>query len=326
MCRSGTLSATDGYKRSVCLNDRCHHKLFDHRSPAPCYSWRGGGGFKQLIHTLKPSCKELPSPFLLEDLLKEQHSKGKMNLAQLLRMKTGNKEKVYDHAAPLEFEPRVRGQPSSHGREVPHFVTLSVDIWFHSGQGNTQRYLTLWAHYIDRNFSFHNLARGTQRLRWSGVRHCSLRLVEAQVKAMAQEWGISQPNLLLFGGEGRKKIRLVPTEKDAEAGCVSPPNSTTFLETEDSPDEPSCWEHVHSNEELQTVPCFFSALQSCIEEVMSHNVISKTLNQFHSFLSSLLHPPAQSKSSYQHLAQSRLQTLTREEQTDLSSWAHSRPT
>lgn len=293
----------------------------------------GGEGFKQLIHTLQPSCKELPSPFQLENLLKEQHSKGKMSLAQLLRRKTGSgeNEEIIDHTAPIEFEPRRRGRPPSHRREVPHFVTLSVDIWFHNWQGNTERYLTLWAHYIDCTFSFQNVALGTQRLTESGVKDYSLRLVEAQVKVMAQEWGISQPNLVLLGGEGRNKMRLVPikTEKGGEAaGSVSHPNSTTFLERDDSvlPDEPHGSEHGHSSEGLPSVPCFFSAVQSCIEEVMSHPAIAKTLNQFHGFLSTLFLPPAQSKGSYQYHAQSQLQTLTKQEQAELKSWAHSRPT
>lgn len=283
----------------------------------------GGEGFKKLIHTLQPSCKELPSPFQLDDLLKEQHGKSRMNLAQLLRSKTGSDEEKSDHTAPIELEP-------SHWREVPHFVTLSVDIWFHSGKGNSERYLTLWAHYIDCTFSFQNLVLGTQRLAHSGETKYSLRLVEAQVKAMAQEWGISHPSLILLGGEGRNEMRLVPikAEKGGEAGSVSHPNSTTFLEKEDSvlPDEPHCSEHVRSSEALPSVPCFFSAVQSCIEEVMSHNAISKTLNQFHRFLSSLLLPPAQSKGSHQYLAQTLLQTLTRQEETELRSWSHTRPT
>lgn len=293
----------------------------------------GGEGFKQLIHTLQPSCKELPSPFQLENLLKEQYNKGKMSLTQLLRRKTGGgeNEDICDHTAPIEFEPRRRGRPPSHRREVPHFITLSVDVWFHNWQANTEGYLTLWAHYIDCTFSFQNFALRTQRLLESGMKDYSLQLVEAQVKAMAQEWGISQPNMVLLGGEGRNKMRLVPikTERGGEAaGSVSHPNSTTFLERDDSvsPDEPHGSEHGHSVDGLPFVPCFFSAVQSCIEEVMSHPVISKTLNQFHGFLSALFLQQTQNKGSYQYHAQSQLQTLTKQEQADLKSWAHSRPT
>ncbi|XP_040892148.1 uncharacterized protein LOC121180630 [Toxotes jaculatrix] len=291
-----------------------------------------GEGFRQLIHTLLPSCKELPSPCQLENLLKEHHTKSKASLAQLLRRKTGSgeNEEISDYTAPIEFEPRRRGRPPSHGREVPYFVTLSVDVWSHSWQGNIERYLTLWAHYIDSNFSFQNLALATQRLTESGVTDYTLRAMETQVKAMAQEWGIFQPNLVLLGGEGRNKMMLRPikSEKGREAaGSIPHPNSTTFLERDDSvsPEEPHGSEHSHSREGLPSVPCFFSAVQDCIEEVMSHPVISKTLCQFQGIFSTLFLPPAQNISSYQHHVQSLLQTLTKQDQADLKSWAHSRP-
>lgn len=292
-----------------------------------------GEGFKQLLHTLLPSYKDLPSPCQLENLLKEHHTKGKTSLAQLLRRKmgSGENEEMSDYTAPIEFEPRRRGRPPSHRREVPHFVTLSVDVWFHNWQGSTERYLTLWAHYIDGNFSFRNLALATQRLTESGVKENSLRAVEAQVKVMALEWGIAQPNLVLLGGEERNKMRLGPvkTVKGGEAaGSVPHPNSTTFLERDDSvsPEEPHCSEHGHSSDGLPSVPCFFSAVQGCIDEVMSHPVISRTLSQFQGVLSTLFLPPAQNKGSYQHHAQSLLPTLTKREQAELKSWAHSRPT
>ncbi|XP_019129415.2 uncharacterized protein LOC104922949 isoform X3 [Larimichthys crocea] len=292
-----------------------------------------GEGFKQLIHTLLPSYKELPSPHQLEHLLKEHHTKGKMSLAQLLRRKmgSGESEDILDYTAPIEIEPRRRGRPPSHRREVHHFVTLSVDVWFHNWQGNTERYLTLWAHYIDSHFNFRNLALATQRLTDNGMKDYSLRTVEAQVKVMAQEWGISQPNMVLLGGEGKNKMRLKPikTEKVGEAaGSVPHPNSTTFLERDDSvsPEEPRGSEHGHSSEGLPSVPCFFSAVQGCIEEVMSHPVISKTLNQFQDILSILFLPPVQNKSTYQQHAQSLSQTLTKQEHAELKSWAHSPPT
>ncbi|XP_076583454.1 uncharacterized protein LOC143318850 isoform X1 [Chaetodon auriga] len=291
-----------------------------------------GEGFKQLIHTLLPSYKELPSPCQLEILLKEHHIKGKTSLAQLLRrkMESGENEELSDYTAPIEFEPRRRGRPPSRRREVPHFVTVSVDVWFHSWQGNSERYLTLWAHYIDCNFHFQNLALATQRLTESGVRDYNLGAVEAQVKVMAQEWGISQPNMVLLGGEGRNKMRLGPLKRKKggeAAGGVPHPNSTTFLERDDSvsPEEPHGSEHGHSSEGLPSVPCFFSAVQGCIEEVMAHPVISKTLSQFQGVVSILFLPAAQNKGLYQHHAQSLLQTLTKQEQAELKSWTHSRP-
>ncbi|XP_070684550.1 uncharacterized protein [Pempheris klunzingeri] len=292
-----------------------------------------GKGFKQLIHTLLPSYKDLPSSCQLENLLKEHHAKGKTSLAQLLRRRMASREneEISDHTAPIEFEPRRRGRPPSHLREVPHFVTLSADVWFHNWQDNTERYLTLWAHYIDCNFTFQNLALATQRLTESGVKDYSLRTVETHVKVMAQEWGISHPNVVLLGGSGRNQIRLGPTksEKGGEAaGSVPHPNSTTFLERDDSrsPEEPHGSEHGLSSDRLPSVPCFFSAVQGCVEEVMSYPVISKTLNQFQGILSILFLPPAPSKSSYQHHTQNLLQTLMKQELVELKSWAHSRPT
>ncbi|XP_047434474.1 uncharacterized protein LOC125004127 isoform X2 [Mugil cephalus] len=283
-----------------------------------------GEGFKKLIHTLLPSCKELPSPCQLESLLKDYHTKGKASLAKHLRKKTGgiDNDEISDYTAPLDFEPRKRGRVPSSRKEVTHCVTLSVDIWVHNWQGHTERYLTLWAHYIDGNFSFQNLALVTQRLTETGTN--DLRAVEAQVRVMAKEWGIFQPNLVLLGGEGKNKMRLVPI-KSEKGGDIPHPNSTTFLERDDSvsPEEPHALEHGHASEGLLSVPCFFSAVQACIEEVMSHPVISKTLNQFQGILSTLFLPPSQNKGSYQ---QSLMQGLTKQEQAGLKSWAHSRPT
>ncbi|XP_029931992.1 uncharacterized protein LOC115376433 isoform X2 [Myripristis murdjan] len=287
-----------------------------------------GEGFKQLLHTLLPSYKELPSASLLESLLKENHTKGKKRLAQLLRRKAGSEEDedISDYTAPIEFEPRRRGRPHGSRRDVPHFVTLSVDIWFHKWQSGTERYVTLWAHYIDANFTFHNLALTTQRVAETGAGEHSLGAVEAQVKVMAQEWGIFQPNLVVLGGEGREKMRLEVTgsEKSGETTGNGPhPNSTTFLEREDSvsSDELHGLEHAHSSSEgLPSIPCFLSAVQGCIEEVMSHPVISKTLSLFQGVLSNMFTP---NRSQY-HM-QSLLQTIPKQEQAQLKSWAHSRP-
>ncbi|XP_069573884.1 uncharacterized protein [Brachyistius frenatus] len=292
-----------------------------------------GGGFRQLIQTLLPSYKELPLPCQLESLLKDHHAKGKTSLTQALRRENGRIqiEEMSDYTAPLEFERRRRERASSNQREVPHFVTLSVDVWLHNWHGITERYLTLWAHYIDGDFHFQNLALATQRLTESEANVYSLQAVEGQVKGMAREWGISQPNLVLLGGEGKNRTRLGPvkSEHGGEAsGSVPHPNSTTFLERDDSvsPEEPYASEHGHFNEGLPSVPCFFSAVQGCIEEVMAHPVISKTLCHFQGILSTLFLPTAQSKGSYQYHGQSLLQGLTKQERAGLESWAHSQPT
>ncbi|XP_028254541.1 uncharacterized protein LOC114431018 [Parambassis ranga] len=281
-----------------------------------------GEGFKQLIHTVMPSSKELPSPCQLETLLKEHHTKGKTSLAHRLRRRlgSGEHEETDDYTAPIDFEPRRRGRPPNSCREVPHFVTLSADVWTHNWLDSTQRYLTLWVHYIDDHFSFQNHALATHRLAASPSDDCGLRAVQAQVKVMAQEWGISQPNLVLLGGEGNTRIRrgLAKADKGGEAaGSVPHPNSTTFLER----DEPHTSEPGRSSEGLPSVPCFFSVVQGCIEEVMSHPIVAKSLDQFQSILSAQFLPPAQNKASSQRL----MQVLSKQEEAGLQSWAHSRP-
>lgn len=289
-----------------------------------------GEGFKQLIHTLLPFYKEMPSASHLETLLKGHHTRGKMSLAQLLRKKAGGEEmEETDYTAPIDFEPRRRGRPANREKEVSHFITLSVDVWFHNWHGNTERYLTLWAHFIDSEFHFQNLALATQRVSDNGEKDSSPRALEAQVKMMAREWGICEPNLLLLGGAGRNKMELKKGGKGGEAsGGVPHPNSTTFLEREDSvsSEEQSSSEHGASSEGLPSVPCFFSAVQSCIEEVMSHSIIAKTLKQFQGILSTFFLPQTQNKGMNQQHVSSLMQSLRKEEQAELKLWAQSRLT
>lgn len=289
-----------------------------------------GEGFKQLIHTLLPPYKDMPSMSHLETLLKGHHTRGKMSLVQLMGKKVVEEEiEETDYTAPIDFEPRRRGRPANREKEVPHFITLSADIWFHNWHGNTERYLTLWAHFIDSDFSFQNLALATQRVSENVEKDSSPRAVEAQVKMMAQEWGVTKPNLLLLGGEGRSKMELKKGGKGGEAASGVPhPNSTTFLERDDSvsSEEQSSSEHGVPSDGLPSVPCFFSAVQSCIEEVMSHSVISKTLKQFQGILSTLFLPQTQKKCiNLQHLS-GMMQNLRKEEQAELKLWAHSRLT
>lgn len=273
-----------------------------------------GKGFRQLFHTLLPSYKELPSACLLENLLKEHHAKGKRSLARMMTAEGG--EESFDHTAPLDFE--TFGQPSTCHSEPPYFVNFSVDIWFHSWQGHTELYLTLWAHYIDLKFSFHNVALETQRLK-----EPSLQGVEVQVNAIAQEWHVFQPNSLLLGGEGKNKMTPGPsrTTTVAEtAGSLPHPNSTTFLERESSSSQE---EPQESQIGRAPVPCFFSVVQTCIEEMMSHPVISQALAHFQSIVSSLfLSSSSESTLSHQHRL---LETVTKQEEAELKTWAHSQP-
>lgn len=280
-----------------------------------------GQGFKDLIQTLVPSYRELPTYSQLNNLLKYYYFKGKRNLAQVLK----RKEKMPNHTAPIDFE-SSRSKPPS---KSPHIVVLSVDIWLHSWQGNTEQYLTLWAHYVDSDFTFQNMALTTQRLVKSGTEEHSLQAVETLVKAIAQEWDILQPSMILVGGEGRKRTWPQPPSCDGgEETSESQvhPNSTTFLEREDSMplEEPHDSDQDCSGEGFLSVPCFFRVVQDCIEEVMTHPVISKTLDHFQSFLSAVFLPVAQAKNPNQTF-KDHLQILTKQELAGLKSWAHSRP-
>ncbi|XP_015243699.1 PREDICTED: uncharacterized protein LOC107093257 isoform X1 [Cyprinodon variegatus] len=290
-----------------------------------------GKGFKQLLHTLLPSYKEsLTSQHLLH-LLRDHHIKAKISLIQQLKRRTSSldMEEISDYTAPIEVEPRRPGRPPNHLRVVSNFVTLSVDVWLHSWQGSHQHYLTMWAHYIDDDFNPHNLALATERLEKGGANELSLQMVEMQVRAMAQEWGVNQQNLVLLGMEGKHRIKLPPikTEKGLEApGSAPHPNSTTFLEKDDSasPEEPQA-SSEHFSEGLPSVPCFFSAVQGCIEEVMLHPGILKTLGQFQDLLSTLLLPPSGKRGFYHHHARKLLLSLSKAEQERVKLWAHCQP-
>uniref|UniRef100_A0AAV2LII1 BED-type domain-containing protein n=1 Tax=Knipowitschia caucasica TaxID=637954 RepID=A0AAV2LII1_KNICA len=156
-----------------------------------------GKGFQHLINTLLPNKVDLPSKTKLDYLLKDMHAKGKTDLAQTLRTKT----ETADYTAPLESERNRRR------KDVRHLVNFSVDVWFHTWQGNTEMYLSLWVHYMDANFICHNQALASQKLSKSGL---NLKAVESQVRAMAEIWGISQANLTVLGGEGWNDIRAIP--------------------------------------------------------------------------------------------------------------------
>lgn len=323
MLSSGLVSTTPQVLSAQVIEAVANFLILDLQSPAVVE----GQGFRHLIHTLLPSNKELPSPSQLENLLKEHHAKGKACLAHQLRIISGTQEVVPDYTAPIE--PRRRGQHPIDRREIPNNVTLSVDIWSHNWHGTSEPYLTLWAHCIDLNYNSKNVALTSQRLMGRAVKDYTIQTIVAQVKAMAQEWGISQSNLVLIGGEGRKKMMQgrVKRERVRKAcGSVPHPNSTTFLERDDSAssEEPHGFESSHSTEGVPFIPCFFSAVQECIEEVMSHPVISKTLGQFHDILSPVFLAPSQDRSSCH--VHSLLQTFTRQEWAELTSWTHSRPT
>lgn len=276
-----------------------------------------GKGFQYLISSLLPQVKELPSKTKLEFLLNELYSKSKNSMAQMLRTNTD----AINYMAPLESE------HSRRKKDVPYLVNFSVDVWFHTWQGNTEMYLSLWIHYIDGNFTCHNRALSTQKLSKSGL---NLKSVECQVRAMAEEWGIYQANLSVLGGEGWDDIRVVPMrcEKPDEAsGSNTHPNSTTFLERDDStsPVEDDAEESLIS-EGLPSVPCFFTAVQSCIDELMSMSAISKVLSKFQNIVADLFGDQNPMGSSNDIYANELSQGMTKEEQMEIKVWAYSRPT
>lgn len=195
MANSSLISTVPQILASHVTNAIANFVIMDLQPPALVE----GEGFRQLFHTILPSHKELPSACLLENLLKDHHAKGNRSLARMMKRTTESGEESFDHTAPLEFE--TFGQPSTYHSEPPYFVTFSVDIWFHSWQGHTELYLTLWAHYIDFPFTFHNVALETLRLK-----EHSFQGVETQVKAIAQAWRIFQPNALVLGG-GRERAK-----------------------------------------------------------------------------------------------------------------------
>lgn len=284
-----------------------------------------GQGFKQLIQTLVPSYGELPTYSQLNNLLKYYYFKGKHSLAQVLK----RKERRPSQSVHIDFGSQ-RNKPPSNLSESPHLLVLSVDVWLHSWQSNTEQYLTLWTHYVDSNFTFQNMALTTQRLGENGPDERSLKDVETQVKAIAQEWGILQPCVILVGGEGRKKMWL--ESSNSEGGDDVPeshahPNSTTFLEREDLMplEEPRDSEQDCPVAGFLLVPCFFRVVQDCIEELMTHPVVSKTLLHFQSILSAVFLPVAQAKNPSHTFNKDHLQILTRQELAGLKSWAHNCP-
>uniref|UniRef100_A0A8C5HEJ0 Uncharacterized LOC114468642 n=2 Tax=Gouania willdenowi TaxID=441366 RepID=A0A8C5HEJ0_GOUWI len=241
-----------------------------------------GEGFKQMIHTLLPSYRQLPMLPHLDHVLRNSFIRGKQRLAQLLR----GSGRSYDASS-----------------DVGHSVSLSADVWVYRGQASTERYVTLWAHLIDAHFYAHNLCLGTQRLREAEKGASSLQTLEIQARSMAEEWGITQPLLVLFGGEWRN-----PTNGNIAAEGERP-NSTT---------EDVVPERSRRSRTFPPVPCFFSTMQHCVEELIALPLVSKSLRHVQVFLYGLL--------LSRDLDSCFPMGLTSAEKTGLKSWAHGRPT
>ncbi|XP_077460387.1 uncharacterized protein LOC144076902 [Stigmatopora argus] len=269
-----------------------------------------GKGFIKMIHSLFPTCKELPSPLFLENFLKEHHSRVKKSLADMLWASCNgkNKRRCDDTSLIANANGLGSGQPPRQKGEASYYPTLSVDAWVQDWEGNTEGYITLFAHFIDTDFNWHNVNLATQRLKDNVAPDNMLESLDIQVRLMAQEWGISHVNLVLLGG---KESYRSPLKNKKSRGTIFPE-----IKTYKSPKESQNPECGLSSERPPFVPCFFSVMQGCIEEIMSHPVVSKTLSQFQSVLFTLLHPP-----DYTSYGYNRLQSVSKEVQTELNAWA-----
>ncbi|XP_077574853.1 uncharacterized protein LOC144197970 [Stigmatopora nigra] len=268
-----------------------------------------GEGFIKMIHSLFPTCKEVPSPLFLENFLKEHQSRLKKNLADMLWAScNGKNKKRSDDTSLIANGNGHVGQPPRQKGEASYYPTLSVDVWVQNWEGNNEDYITLFAHLIDTDFNWHNVHLATQKLNESVAPDKMLESLDIQVRLMAKEWGISHVNLVLLGGKENDRS---PIKNRKSQGTIFPE-----IKTYKSPKEsqnPGCG---LSSERPPFVPCFFSVMQGCIEEIMSHPVVSKTLSQFQSVLFTLLHPPDCTSYGY-----NRLQSVSKEVQAELNAWA-----
>ena len=246
-----------------------------------------GRGFKELIQTLLPSYKELPSARTVDALLRDLHAKEKKRLLELLSQD--------EEESALDYTPQSE-TPSRHSTDAARPVTLSADVWRHVWQGETSWNATLWAHYVDANFEPQNWALTTRRLEETET---EAEGVEAQVKAMALDWGITRPHLVLLGGD------------TAESGGPGP-------RRRDQRGEPGGQDPAPG----PTVPCFFAAVQGCIEEVTSFPVVSETLRMFQGVLSGFFTLCPRSNPFHSQI-ELLLLKMPSGERAHLQSWAHS---
>ncbi|XP_046901827.1 uncharacterized protein LOC124484777 [Hypomesus transpacificus] len=289
-----------------------------------------GEGFRQMIRILLPSNQELPSAWQLGGLLTDLHAREKKIRTKTFTTYAGiAEEKDSKHTTVQSKSGTVsRTKASRVGTsQVLEPVTLSADVWGRDWQGDSETYVTLWAHFLDFDFSPHTLALGTQRLWETETGWAS---VEAKVRAMAQEWGICQPCVVIVGGEESEKIKLMEkkeSKRREQAKSALHPNSTTFLECEDSVSGDEICGSVQvnrSNLDFPLIPCFLSVVEACIRQVMSHPVISSTFGLFQSLLSSVFH--SQNKNRDQSLYSRKLFTaLGQQDLAELKSWTNLKP-
>ena len=288
-------TATDALSGAV-----CNFLIRDLYQPAMVE----GRGFKELIQTLLPSYKELPSARAVDALLRDLHAKEKKRLLELLRCRTAAAAAAAasqdEEESALDYTPQSETQetPSRHSTDAARPVTLSADVWRHVWRGETSRNATLWAHYVDANFEPQNWALTTRRLEETET---ETEGVEAQVKAMALDWGITRPHLVLLGGE------------TAESGGPGP-------RRHDQRSEPGGQDPAPAPG--PTVPCFFAAVQGCVEEVTSFPVVSETLRMFQGVLSGFFTLCPRSNPFHSQI-ELLLLKMASGERAHLQSWAHS---
>ncbi|XP_030207753.1 uncharacterized protein LOC115540514 [Gadus morhua] len=251
-----------------------------------------GQGFKELMHTLVPSNKDLPTARALEALLKDLHAREEKRLRQLLLCTTAGQdedENTFDYTSPSETQETSFRHPT----DAPRPVTLSVDVWRHVWLGDASRNATLWVHYVDANFDPQNWALTTQRLTETETEG-----VVAQVKTMALEWGIPHSHLVLLGGDA------------VENGALSPRRPKQSGEPDGRDPAPT-----------PTIPCFFNAVRGCVEEVMSLPIISDTLRMFQDVLSGMF--THATSNPFHPRIELLLLKIAPGERAHLKSWANS---
>ncbi|KAL1023640.1 hypothetical protein UPYG_G00043870 [Umbra pygmaea] len=300
-----------------------------------------GEGFKKLIKTLLPSYKELPSVSLLDAMLKDVHTKQRRIFAKQLMNSTGFSEEDTSNpqlSASSSFTGKSAGSHSQSRGQVPHHVTVSAEFWRHDWQGDNVGWVTLWAHFIDDDFHTYNLALATQCLGDARTSRFYQSVAEDKVMSMAREWGLSRPSFVLLGGEGFgwanpspiKRERSTERVGEGRGGGAHHPNSTTFLEREDSVSSDDLLlleQDVKLNNSISgqshpvSVPCFFTAVRTCVEDIMRHPLISKTLSVYQNVLYSFF--SLYDKDTVPlHPAKKLILVLQKQEQMELKAWAY----
>ncbi|KAJ8247727.1 hypothetical protein GJAV_G00249600 [Gymnothorax javanicus] len=213
-----------------------------------------GEGFRQLMSLLMPSYSLLSAHFLVREALGGAYRQGREKWVGLLQ------------GAGLK-EPKAQCH-----------VALSGEVWQHGWRGGTT-YITLSAHFLDEDFRQRSLTLSTQQL---GAELS----VEARVRQMAQDWGVSQPSFIILGGEGEGKVSTLY------------PNFTTALDGGDSgaseqsgslaPENGARASSAHPSRSWPPVSCALGVLRGCMQRILQLPAVSRTLCRCQALVSKLL--------------------------------------